>query len=188
MPKSKLVAMGLIASLLSPAMSAAEDVRYYNENGVDYRETRRVVTRPVTETEWTEKEKTVYREEYSTEVSEASRVVHVPVTEYRWEARWKGLWNPFGRPYMVQELVPYTRFEAREEVVRTPVTQRHLVPETRVVRVPVTRRYMREEEVINRVAVTPRDAKSGVEVARRPQGIGGVENLAEPPRSASTRR
>jgi hypothetical protein len=186
MPKSKLVAMGLLASLLSPALSVAEEVRYYDdENGNRIRETRRVVSRPVTETEWTEKERTVYREEYSTDVTEASRIVHMPVTEYRWEARWKGLWNPFGRPYLVQELVPVTRLEAREEIVRTPITQRHLVPETRVVRVPVTRRYMQQEEVISRVAVSP--STSGVEVARRNE-IGGVKNLAEPPRSASTRR
>ena len=187
MPKSKLAVVGLLASFFTPMMLSAEEVRYYRENGVDYRETTRTVSRPVSETRYEERERTVYREEYSTEVRESTRIVHVPVTEYRWEAQWRGRWNPFGQPYLVQQLVPRTHWEIREEKVSTPVTQRQLVPETRVVRVPITERFMAKEEITSRVALSPRadGGSSGTAVARR-QGIGGVQNLqSDPPRSSS---
>jgi len=72
------VAAGLLACTTT---AFAQEVREYVENGVRYRETRSKVMRPVTETRFEERERTVYREQYSTETEEYTRLVNVPVTD-----------------------------------------------------------------------------------------------------------
>lgn len=194
---SRLVYAGCFGLLLA-ATAVAEDVRYVTENGVTYRETRERILRPLTETRYEERQQTVYREQYVTEVRETSRPVPVAITEYRWEAYWEGRWNPFRQPTLAYRLVPYTRWEVRNEVVREPVTRRDLVPETRVTRVPITTRRMVEEEVIRRVAVD--SAPPGTSTVARSPGehaptertvrrepIGGVARLDnDPPRESSS--
>ncbi|MFV2066605.1 MAG: hypothetical protein ACC645_06455, partial [Pirellulales bacterium] len=91
--------------------SFAEGVRYYEENGVTWRETRHTVQRPVWVTRYEQREQTVYRPKVSTEYRDSYQTYQVPVTEYRWETRWHGRWNPFVRPYTTQAMVPVTRFE-----------------------------------------------------------------------------
>jgi hypothetical protein len=177
------------------SVAIPQDGQYVTLNGKTYYETRQKILRPVQETRYEERERTVYREQYSTSVEESQRVVHVPVTEYRWEAKWEGRWNPFVEPYMTYRLVPRTSWEPRAETVRTPVTQRNLVPERVVERIPVTSRQMVEEEVIRRTAVAnpptgtrnASDPFSGESrVVRRPV-IGGVSQLkSDPPRSATS--
>jgi hypothetical protein len=145
-----------IALLGCVAVLSADEVRYYDKDGVTYRETRRVVQRPVLETQTRESTQTVYREAYTTQIRESVRERWSPVTEYRLETYWVGRWNPFVDPYQAQRYVPYTRWEKATEVVKTPVTYRQLVPETRTVRVPVATQRLVEEEVITRVAVAGR--------------------------------
>ena len=58
-------------TLVSGTFAAAEEtVRYFEQNGVTYRETRRIEPRPVTATEWEERQRTVYRDRYVTEMRE----------------------------------------------------------------------------------------------------------------------
>ena len=57
----QLLALALVTSSLTALPAAADEVRYYVENGVTYRETRRMVRRPVVETQWQETAQTVYR-------------------------------------------------------------------------------------------------------------------------------
>lgn len=181
MKNGSLAAALVAAVLLVPGRAHPDDVTYYEKDGVTYRETRRVVRRPITETRYEQRERTVYREEYSTETQETYRTVFVPVTEYRWEAHWRNRFNPFAQPYLEQRLVPRTHFEPRTEVVRTPVTRRQLVPEVRQEQVPVISRRMVEEEVISRVAVGgPAGTRSAGNIARG-NGVGGVARLDAPP-------
>jgi hypothetical protein len=192
MPKRKLLAVSLLASLLSPAFAPAGEVEYVRENGVDYRVTRRTVKRPVSETQIIEKEQDVYREQYITEMRDNTRFVTVPVTEYRWEAEWRNRWNPFGLHYLVHRLVPRTTWETRTEIVQAPITKREMVLEKRVVQVPVTQRRMEEVQIEEKVALSPLSTRGDSAVARR-EAIGGVDKLnSDPPKSGagtlSTRR
>lgn len=184
--RRKLLFAALIGPLLATAARAADDVRYYSENGVTYRETRRVVRRPVSDTRLESRERTVYRERLTTETRQSERVVHTPVTEYRWEAHWRGRWNPLQQPYLEYRLVPRTCYQPRTEMVRFPVTHRELIPEKQVVQIPVTNLRFVDEEQISRVAVSGPGAGDPFAapsyVAQR-QRIGGVSRLdSDPPR------
>jgi hypothetical protein len=179
--------------LLSCGLAAgADEVRYYEQDGVTYREARRIVRRPVAETRYEEHDRTVYRERLDVELRESVRNYTVPVTEYRWQSYWQGRFNPFVQPYLAQRLVPCTRWEARSEVVRIPVTRRELVPEISTVRVPVTTHRVVEEEVISRMAVSGSSsgdpfASPGSSLAGSRLGIGGIANLdKDPPRRGTT--
>ncbi len=186
MPHSKGFAIGLVAIMCTGVFG--DEVREYKKDGKIYRETRRKVLRPVTETQVEERERTVYREELNTEMCENERTVLSPVTEYRWEAYWAGRWNPFAQPYLAYRLVPRTRLEAHTEIVRKPVTTRRLVPETRVVQVPVTTHRMVEEEHVHQVVVNDTSAgdpfDNSTAVARR-TGIGGSKLSNDPPREGA---
>ena len=182
MPKRKLLAVGLLASFLPP-LELHGETRYVQENGVEYREVRRIERKPMTKVEYEERERTVYKEEVTHDVRETARSVYVPVTEYRWEAEWRNRWNPFGEPYLVQRLVPRTHWEAREELVQTPVVQRRLIPEKRLEKVAVIRPYIVEEQVVvSRQQVSPGTGNALPMVAER-TAIGGVSRLeSDPPR------
>jgi hypothetical protein len=183
MLRSKLLAAGLLASFLPPAIaSAAEEVEYRTEGGRQYMITKRVVHRPMSKTEYKDVARDVYREEYVTDTHEVTRLVQTPVTEYRWEAQWAGRWNPFSQPYLVQRLVPRTHLETRTEIVHVPVTQRRLVPETRIERVAEVRRWMEPEEITHKVAVDPPAGDSEISIASKP-GFGGKKLESDPPRS-----
>lgn len=184
----QLLATAILASLAGASPAGADEVRYYQKGGITYRETRRIVRRPITETRVQPSARTVYREQLRCEVRDTVRTWWSPVTEYRCEAHWVGRWNPFVQPYLAYRMVPSTRWESRTEVVQTPVTYRRLVPETRTVQVPVTTRRMVTEEVTTRVALggapsgAPSAASSTVASAR-PEPIGGVAQLDnDPPR------
>lgn len=179
-----LLATASLAWSAAPSFAQADDVRYYEENGVTYRETRQTVTRPVYETELRTSTQTVYRDEPSCEVRETVRTSWTPVTEYRCEAYWAGRWNPFVDPYLAYRMVPQARWEARTELVQTPVTSHRLVPETRTVQVPVATQRMVTEERITRVAVG-RTSPAVLSPTPTPSGqqIGGLAQLdKDPPR------
>jgi hypothetical protein len=132
---------------------AAEEARLYEEGGVTFRETVRTVRRPVVQTEWQQREQTVYRQQLSTQTRETLRTYTTPVTQHEWITRLHGRWNPFVAPYFTHHLVPVTRWETRAEVVGVPVVQSEWVPEKRVVSVPVTTHRMAEEKIVTRVPI-----------------------------------
>jgi hypothetical protein len=188
MASRQLLAAAVVVCLVGAPSAGGDEVRYYEEDGITYRETRRIVRRPICETQMRQSTQTVYREQRSSELRDTCRTWWSPVTEYRCEAHWVGRWNPFAEPYMAYRMVPRTHWECRTEVVQVPVTSRRLVPETRTVRVPVTTRRMVTEEVISRVAVggwrpgTP-PILSPTPTSSRPEQIGGVARLEkDPPR------
>ena len=177
--------MGFVASLTAvfgaaAASSFGDGVRYYEENGVTYRETRQTVQRPVWVTRYEQRQQTVYQPRVTTELRDSYRTYQVPITEYRWETRWHGRWNPFVRPYTTQEMVPVTRFECRTEATKVPVARTEWVPETRVVQVPVVTQQIVSDEVVRRVVVSVAPPKLG------PSNVGGVARLeSDPPRQGT---
>ncbi len=153
MPSRRLLAATLFALLLAAGSTPAEEVRYYEKNGVTWCETRRMVEERVPESRMEERAETVYREEFGTEMRPSTRTYWTPVTEYRWEAYWVGRWNLLAEPYLAYRYVPRTHWERRVEVVDVPVSVRRLVPETRTVRRPVAGFRTVRREVVNRVPV-----------------------------------
>ena len=181
----KSAVLAVIASGLLVAIGesrAAETVRFYEKDGVTYRETRSVTQRPLWETRTEARTETVYREHVKTDFRNVERTTLVPVTECQAKPYWVHRWNPFRQPYLSYRVVPRTTLQARREVVNQPVISRNWVPETRTVHVPVQRQRMVQEEVVSRVVVgghTPSTA-----VASRPASVGArLEN--DPPRTAS---
>ena len=157
----------LILALLGAAVTpdaAANEVRYYEQNGVTYRETRQVVQRPVYQTEMRPTTQTVYRQEQSTETRETSRTWWSPVTEHGCEAVWMGRWNPFIQPYLVYRPTTRTRWESRTETVQAPVTVTRWVPQTQTTEKAVTVQRMVPEEIVSRVAI----GSSGVSTVTSP--------------------
>lgn len=188
MSHPQLLAAAVITCLVCTPSAGGDEVRYYEKDGVTYRETRQVVRRPVCETQLRPSTQTVYREEQTSELRETQRTWWSPVTEYRCEAYWVGRWNPLVEPCLAYRMVPRTRWEQRTEVVQVPVTCRRLVPETRTVQVPVSTRRMVDEEVITRVAVGGVRSAAPVVLSptptvSRPERVGGVARLdKDPPR------
>ncbi len=176
---------GLMVFLSLAPAAFGQQTRTYMKDGVQYRETREKILRPVTEVRYEQRERTVYREELSTQTRETQRVVQVPVTEYQWESFWVNRFGILGRRHLAYHLVPRTRLESRIEIVKRPVTYRRLVPEKRIDRVPIVTRRMVEEEVIRRVVVSP-PAAPGVQsrLTRRTE-IGGRKLSSDPPRQSS---
>lgn len=189
MPIRQLLAILVVVPLAIAAR--ADEVRYYEENGITYRETTRTVRQRVPETRVEEVPQTVYREEFVSESREQVRTYWTPVTEYRWESFWVGRWNPFAQPYLAYRHVPRTRWEERTEKVDVPTVTRRLVPETKTVRRLVPNWRTEEREVVGRVAVSgPRSTAPIVSadpplVARR-EPVGGLTRLGEgPPRQGT---
>lgn len=188
MVSRQLLAAAVLASLLGPRWSLGDEVRYYEQNGVTYCETRRTVRQRVPDTRIEARPQTVYREQLATEMDQTIRTRWNPVTDYRWEAFWVGRWNPLVAPYQAYRYVPRTRWEKRTEVVEVPVTRRRVVSETRTVRTPVAAWRTVEKEVVSRVAVNSRPtppplvAVEAPALARRDQ-VGGLSRLdKDPPR------
>jgi len=199
MPGRQFFSGVLAVCCLGSTALGAEEVRYYEKDGVTYRETRCVVERPFVETRTEQTTQTVYREETVTELRDTVRQRWTPVTEYRWEAVWVGRWNPFVPPYLAYRYVPRTRWECSTETVKTPLVSRRLVPQTQTLQVPVTRQRMVQQEVITRVAVSGSPAPQApwtqpaataqlAPIARNLSGpIGGVARLESAPPRQGTR-
>jgi hypothetical protein len=187
MSTGQLIAVATLLCLVGARSAGGDEVRYYEEGGITYRETRQTVRRPICETQMRQSTQTVYREQTSCELRDTCRTWWSPVTEYCCEAHWVGRWNPFAQPYLAYRMVPRTHWEHRTETVQVPVTCRRLIPETRTVQVPVTTRRIVTEEVISRVAVGGRRTAppilSPTPTSARPERVGGLARLdKDPPR------
>ncbi|UUO08035.1 hypothetical protein M4951_06880 [Blastopirellula sp. J2-11] len=179
--------LAFLLGLLIAFEVRAQQPNYVQENGVTYREVVDTVQRPVVETTMQQHTEQVYVERYTTDVHESQRTYHVPVTEYRWEAYTPISLNIFAPPRIAYRWAPQTRWEPRVETVRTPVTRRDLVPETRTVSRPVTTTRMVDEKRISRVAVSnsPASSRGASNIANAPlesQRVGGLGMQADPPR------
>jgi hypothetical protein len=142
---------------LGIAPMLADEVRYYEQNGVTMRETRHTVQQPVCEVRWQPTSRTVYREQLTTECREQIRTTWTPVTQYRCQPCPSGLAGPAGQACVGSYLVPETRWEARQETIKTPVVCRRWVPQTETVQAPVATQRMISQEVVTHVAVNAKN-------------------------------
>jgi hypothetical protein len=183
--------LAFLPVVLASALAPADEVRTFEQNGQTITETTRMVRRFVPERHEEDRETTVYRRQETTEYRECNRTVWTPVTEYRRQARWHGRWNPFVQPYLVDHMVPYTRWEQRTEVVQVPTARVAYVPEKRIDRVTVVRNKMIEEPVVVSRVITNRTGNdpfnsNAPAVADRTRTIGGVARMeSDPPRRAA---
>jgi hypothetical protein len=160
-----------------------------DQNGQAYRETTEVVRKPVSTTTWQERRETVLVDRVTTQMAETDRNVLVPVVEYQWEPRVHNWWNPFAPTTVAYHLAPVTKWQVQQQVVRTPVTYREMIPEERIVRTPQRSLDFVEETVTRRVAINDNGqpltvngvpASSGVaSIARRTAPIGGVMEMTD---------
>lgn len=178
--------------LAAASQLLAADVRYYQENGVTYRETHYTVQHPVTETVLENQSRVVYRQKVDTTLQDSVRTYQVPVTTYQREMFVLNRWNPFAKPVIAERLVPVTRMETRTENVKLPVSRQQLVPETTVVQVPVTRTRMVNEDITSRIAVSgPVSTPPGSATQpspTTPPGSGSQPAIAsgQPPKTAAS--
>ena len=147
--------IALLVSYLAATAAAADDVRYYQQNGVTYRETRTVVKQPVNDVQYRDLQHTFYRDRYTTEMRDVVRNRYVPITRYVWQPRWHGQWNILQGPHLAYHLVPYTNWEIRQQTIRVPTTRHEIIPETHTVRVPQTNLRYEDRVQITRVPVGP---------------------------------
>lgn len=156
-------------------------------------EPARTVEIPITQERLEQKTETVMTEKWNTVMHESQRTLHYPVTEYAWEPRWHGWLNPFREPHVAYHLMPRVRWQSRTETVRTPVTYRQYVPETRVVQQPVRKLgFVERTDMVDAATritrrlptpTPPRVAPPGPSHVG-PQGVGGIQLLTgDPPRS-----
>ena len=184
--KSAVLAGCALSFLASANLAgAADEVRFYEKDGVTYRETRSVTQRPLWETRTETRNETVYREQVKTDFRNVERTSLTPVTECKWQPYWAHRWNPFREPYLAYRQVPSTTLQARREIVNQPVVTRNWVPETRTVQIPVQRQRLVQEEVISRVVVGGHTPTTAVAVGA-PAGGQRLDN--DPPRTASAWR
>lgn len=161
---------GWLSLLLTlPAINGvnAEQVRYYEQGGITYREARDTVRKPVREFEYKNQQQTYYREQYTTSFQDYQQLQYQPVTQYQWQPRWHGWWRVFRGPELAYHLVPQTTWQTKSQTYRYPVTTRQLVPDTQTVQVAMPKLAFKEEEVVTRTAVAP-GARSTLAASRVP--------------------
>lgn len=152
--------------------SAAEEVRYYEENGITYRETRAVAREPVRTPVATQPAKPAAvplarpaaQPQATTQQREFLRTCYVPTTYYVAENYWVGLWNPFDEPYIETRYRPVTFYRAQTQRVTLPVAV--CAPQTQVACAAVPQTECRQ--TVSRVAVAtgPGDVAGASQLAR----------------------
>jgi hypothetical protein len=150
----QILVIPIVASFFLLSSAAADQVRYYQQNGITYCETRRTVQRPVYETTMQQTTRTVYKDQYYTETKDVTQTYWNPETTYRAETYWVGRWNPFVEPYLATDWVPQTCWRQQTQTVKMPITCRRVVPEVQQVQTPVTtQKLVSQDYVVSLVAV-----------------------------------
>jgi len=184
MTTRQIIATAVVTSLVGTLPTWAEEVRYYEQDGVTYRESRQIVEKRVPEVRYEERSQTIYRDQCVTEMKDTVRTTWVPVTEYQVQERLVGRWNPLARPYFEYRSVPVTRWEPRSEAVQVPMARRKLLPEVQTVRTPVTHWRTVQEEVIRRVALSATPNTSTLAASPSPATLAGPLVPVEIPEAA----
>jgi hypothetical protein len=169
-----LCAIPLARPAAAQQVAAGSNVRYYEENGVTYKETHQTFQRQIPETQLQPQSRTVLRGQWKTDTHDIVRTVQVPITEYKMEVYYPNRFNPFVQPTPAYRYVPVTRYEARTEVTKVPVARYEATPTTETYHVPVTTYRTVPESSTHRVAVGTRPAgtESGAVMASRGGGSG----------------
>ena len=150
-------------AIVAPCVRA-DEVTYFEKDGIKYQKIRQVNQRPITELRYEQRESTAYRERFTTDLQESHRTYQVPVTEQQWVPGYQRSWNLFAPPVLSYRLMPVTRWETRTETVRIPITKREVYPETVTQQVPKYSTRYAEEEVVRHVPIGT--TANGTSVAR----------------------
>ena len=140
------------------ASGTAPQVRYVDQDGIRYRETRTTVQQPVRDYRYVDVPQTYYLQRYRTDYVNQTSLRQVPNTRYECVPRlydWWRVLGVFGEPYVAYGIEPTTTWQAIPETRPTAVVRREVMPQTRTVKVPVPYLKMVERENISRVAVGP---------------------------------
>ncbi len=165
----------VLAAMIAPGVRA-DEVTYFEKDGIKYQKIRQVNQRPITELRYEQRESTAYRERYTTDLQESHRTYQVPVTEQQWVPGYQRTWNLLAPPVLSYRLMPVTRWETRSETVRIPITKREVYPERQTQQVPVYNTRYAEEETVRHVAIgttahgTPSVARSESPTTAVPEG------------------
>ena len=63
----KFLTIAVLVQAIAAPLALADDVKFFDKDGIRYKETTRVVRRPVVETRYEQRQQTVYREQYRTD-------------------------------------------------------------------------------------------------------------------------
>jgi hypothetical protein len=194
--RSSLAALILLAAASQAAPILADDVQYYDQNGITYRQTTQTVKRPITETHLEARESIVYRPRVTTELRDTPQSTPLLITEYHWTPVYRRTWNVFAPPQLTYEWLPQTRMETRTDIVKTACTRSEYVPEKVTYQAPVTTQTYVEDKIVSHVAVgrSP-NAAANVAVQAPPStdqngvSIGGISKMeSDPPRGGTAWR
>jgi len=162
------VTLSLACCTAPPLAAQAPQVRFFQENGVTFRETREVVDRPVTQVKTEERKQTVLQPQTVSQVHSYQYQYYEPLTTYRWQAELHGRLNPFIQPYYAWRLVPVTQWQPRTGTVQYPQVCQQWVPAEQTVQVTTRELGFQKEERVSRVAMaTPTPAGPSTAVAGR---------------------
>jgi hypothetical protein len=161
MIRGNSTAFALALALLAAPGAMAQEVRYFEENGIQYRETTHVSQRPITEYKYEPRETTNYSPRYTTNMQDSVRTYQVPITEQQWVPGLQKTWNIFAPPVMSYRLMPVTRWETRTETFKVPVTKLDYVPYKQVQHHAVPNTRLAEERIVRREAVGPANGSGG---------------------------
>ncbi len=154
---------------------AEQGVRYFEKDGLTYRETTITVREPVSEVKYKEITETVNHDRYVTEVKPHVRNAYVPITTYAWEPVVHGKWNPLSQPYVSYRPVPKVSWSVQPQTVQVPVTRRVTLPEKRIRKIPQTNLKYVEREYVQTVPVGPAATRGPASSA--PPPIGSTSSL-----------
>ena len=184
MNRAQWIAATLVFGALVLPRAKADEVTYFEKDGIRYQKIRQVVQRPITELRYEQRESTAYRERYTTDMQESHRTYQVPVTEQQWVPGYQRTWNLFAPPVLSYRLLPVTRWETRSETVRIPITKREVYPERQTQQVPVYNTRYAEEETVRHVAIGT--VANGTPSVARSEAPGSTKLENDPPREGST--
>jgi hypothetical protein len=151
----KLIVASLALGSVLTAALRADDVEYFDQNGVRYQKIRQVTSKPISETRYESRQYTTYHPRYTTDYHDSVRTYQVPVTEQQWVPGYQRTLNIFAPPVLSYRLVPVTRWETRTETVRVPVTKQDYVAQQRVEQVPVTTQRLVQDTHEHVIAIGP---------------------------------
>jgi hypothetical protein len=184
MKRAQWIAATLICGAFAAPGARADEVTYFEKDGIRYQKIRQVNQRPITELRYEQRDTTAYRERYTTDLHETQRTYQVPVTEQQWVPGYQRTWNLLAPPVLSYRLMPVTRWETRTETVRVPITKREVYPETQTHQVPVYNTRYAEEETVRHVAIGT--VANGTPTMARSESASSTRLDSDPPREGST--
>lgn len=174
----------MLAALLTVATQASlvlGQVTYEEADGIRYQVSRQTTPRAIDSVTYEPREYTTYRNHYTTDMQEVQRTYMVPITEQQWVPGYERSLNIFAPPVFSYRMMPVTRWEARTETVRVPVTKHQVIPEQRTAQVPVVKRQIVNDTHEHRVAVGV--SGNGGSMASVPSG---TRMSSDPPRASTS--